>query len=147
MFIEYIKERFIEEYDLINKLINIDKKIQGVKFDINIFNNIKNYNFIIESNDIFVLEGNSKSLIILLNQLVSYDNSVIINRNNLAINKWIVKKYNEYCDICGIGIKLKIFFSDVFNECKGKYIVIGSEAFILEHKYILSNEVVGIIFK
>lgn len=149
MFIDYIKEKFVEEYDLVCKLINIDEKVQGIKFDISSIKDIKSSKLInnVYKDSVFVLDGNISSLLMLINQVIGYNNKIIVNRNNLAFNKWIVKKYHEYCDIFSIDNRLDIIFSNVFNECKGKYVVIGSKAFILEYKNMLIQFYEGIIFE
>lgn len=146
MFIEFLKDRFFLEQELVYKLIMIDESVQGIKFDSNLF---IDYNFDIDVNldNIFILDGNTKSLIILVNKLVGFNNTLIVNKNNLAINKWIVKKYEEFCDIYSIDSNLNIIFSNVFNECKAKYVVIGSKSFVFEYKSMLKGFERGIIFE
>lgn len=137
--LKYLKDKLLEESNVVIQLLLIDNKIQGTKMDINYFINFINshintryFYFVDESS--FLIEGNPLSLIKVINDNINDDGErIVINENNVAINRWLIEKYYEYIEENGIDARLNISISNHydFSDSK-KLLIIGSLAFLDE---------------
>ena len=81
-----------------------------------------------EEGDTYILEGDSKDFIRLLNEPFSKKNQIIVEETNLGFNKWIYKIYKEFCSIYSISC-IPVLFSNTYKITEGRVILIGSDAF------------------
>lgn len=136
MWLEYLKECLFEEIDIVFNLIGIDQQVQGEKNDINdiisfINDNVENLNFYNITIESVLTDGHPVSLIKVLSDLVEKNNKVVVMKNNLAINNWIIEKYKEFLSDNGSEYKLDLNITDVF-EMESSAIIIGSLEFVNE---------------
>lgn len=137
--ISYLRDELINESDLVLELLKIDKEVQGDSCSYNgliVFlekslYNIDFYNRKFCNTDKFLVEGNTYELVLLLSDLININSSVTICKNNLAINKWILKKYEEFClnnNYCIASVVLSDYFT--YSNCD--LYILGSESFYNE---------------
>lgn len=145
MWFSYIKEKLIENEELVNNLIKIDQDNVGYDVSINylvqfldINSKINNYFKEDLNNDTFIIEGNPISLLAVLNDSINKNIDIFVNEENIAINTWIIKNYYEFLDEYGY-IKPNIILKSSFDIRTDKAIVIGSESFCLEMKKCLNK--------
>lgn len=145
MWFSYIKERIIENQELINNLIKIDENNVGYNISIDylvqflaINKKISNYFKEDLDNNTFITEGNPISLLAILNDSINKNIDIFINEENVAINTWIIKTYNEFLDEYNF-IKPNIILKSNFDIKTDKAIVIGSESFCLEMNKCLNK--------
>lgn len=143
MWINYLSKKILEEYETVIKLLKIDEEYYG--YDKNIKYLLKflkfNYNnkYLFKKNNdkvSVILEGNPTSLIEILREFYNDSIDVLINENNVGINSWIIKKFNEFYEENDLNIIIKSNFKVKNN----KLIVIGSSAFCNEIDMCFSNE-------
>lgn len=145
MWFSYIKERIIENQELVNNLIKIDENNVGYNISIDylvqflaINKKISNYFKEDLDNNTFITEGNPISLLAILNDSINKNIDIFINEENVAINIWIIKTYNEFLDEYNF-IKPNIILKSNFDIKTDKAIVIGSESFCLEMNKCLNK--------
>lgn len=145
MWFSYIKERIIENQELVNNLIKIDENNVGynISFDylvqfLAINKKISNYFKEDLVNNTFITEGNPISLLAILNDSINKNIDIFINEENVAINTWIIKTYNEFLDEYNF-IKPNIILKSNFDIKTDKAIVIGSESFCIEMNKCLNK--------
>lgn len=143
MWVDYLREKILEEYETVNKLLEIDKEYYGYNKDIKYLlrflesNYDNKYLFRKDSNKVSViLEGNPTSLIEVLKEFCNDSIDVLINEENLGINTWIIKKFNEFYEENNLNIIIK----NNFKVKDDKLIIIGSKAFCNELDMCFSNE-------
>ena len=135
----YLKDKIIEQINDIMKLIMIDNHIQGSNYDINKLMRFINLNIdkkcfikrVVPKDAYYIIEGNSESLIIALNDTMDVATQITVLENNLALNKWIIKQYNNFCSQNGIKENV-VVISDYYEYHDCNLIAIGSQAFINE---------------
>ena len=134
--LEYIKEKINEEIDTVLKLVMIDNHIQGTDYDINTLLTFLRLNInkpffikkVIPEDALYILEGNPESLVIILNDTMDRITEITILENNLALNKWIVQKYYDFCnqnDIKPNRIEISNYYH--FSNCN--LVAVGSQSF------------------
>ena len=136
MWLEYLKECLFDEIDIVLNLAGIDQQVQGDKNDVNdiigfINDNIEDLTFYNIINEEVLIDGNPIILIKVLNDLVEKNNRVVVLKNNLAINKWIIARYKEFLEDNGSSFGLGLEIADSFsitNPC----MIIGSKEFVKE---------------
>lgn len=136
MWLEYLKECLFDEIDIVLNLAGIDQQVQGDKNDVNdiigfINDNIEDLTFYNIIDEEVLIDGNPIILIKVLNDLVEKNNRVVILKNNLAINKWIIARYKEFLEDNGSSFKLDLDITDSFSITK-PCMIIGSKEFIKE---------------
>ena len=149
MWLEYLKECLFEEIDIVLTLAGIDQQVQGEKNEVNdligfINDNIDNLSFYDFKDESIVVDGHPISLIKTLNDLVEKSNKVVVLKNNLAINKWIVERYKDFINDNGSIYSLDLTISDTF-DMSNSTIVIGTKEFVKEMKECLEVDVKGIV--
>lgn len=149
MWLEYLKECLFDEIDIVLSLAGIDQQVQGEKNEVNdligfINDNIDNLNFYNIKDEDIVIDGHPISLIKALNDLVEKSNKVVVLKNNLAINKWIIERYKDFINDNGSVYNLDLIISDTFDMSKDT-IAIGSKEFVKEMKECLEVDVRGIV--
>lgn len=138
MWKEYLKSKIIEENDILKELYNIDNNVQGTSYsirDLLSYLEDKKYQLLpddLQKDTLFVLDGNPNNLINLIGQFYQRDYKVNIIRTNLAINKWIVKKYQEFSEQLLFDKTLTFTFKDNFNSTKNQLVLIGNKSFVEE---------------
>lgn len=135
-FINYLKEQFIEEKDILEELINIDNDIMNTNITyqsyLTYINNIKLPEHLpnIPTNTLFITEGSPLLTIDILNILNSNHNYIIfINQGYIAINKWLINKYISYTGNTNVELDININYNDYIN-LGYKVIPIGENALI-----------------
>lgn len=151
MWLEYLKECLFDEIDIVLNLAGIDQQIQGDRNDVNniigfINDNIETLSFYKINNEDLLLDGAPLVLIKVLNDLVEKKNRVVVLKNNLAINKWILEKYKEFLNDNGSAYSLDLDFCDNY-DISNDVIVIGVSSFVKEMKACLDVKVKGIVEK
>lgn len=149
MWLEYLKECLFEEIDIVLNLIGIDQQVQGDKNDVNdiigfVNDNIEDLSFYEINKEDVLIDGNPIVLIKVLNDLVEKDNRVVILKNNLAINKWIIARYKEFLEDNGSLFKLNLEIADNFsitNSC----LIIGEKEFVKEMEEGIETDTKSII--
>ena len=143
MWINYLSKKLLEEYETVIKLLKIDEEYYGYDKDIKYLlmflkSNYNNKYFFKKNNDkvSVILEGNPTSLIEILREFYNDSIDVLINENNVGINSWIIKKFNEFYEENNLNIIIKSNFKVKNN----KLIIIGSRAFCNELDMCFSNE-------
>lgn len=137
----FLKDKINEEIENVLKLTMIDNHIQGTNFDINTLITFINLNMdkeyfikkVVPKDSLYIIEGNPESLVIILNDTMGISTEITLLENNLAINKWIIAKYEEYCNIQDIKttrIEINNFFK--YQNCN--LVAVGSQAFVNEVK-------------
>ena len=149
MWLEYLKECLFDEIDIVLNLAGIDQQVQGDRNDVNnivsfINDNIETLSFYKINNEELLLDGAPLVLIKVLNDLVEKNNRVVVLKNNLAINKWILEKYKDFLIDNGSTYNLALEFSDNY-EITNDVIVVGVSSFVREMKDCLNVNVKGII--
>lgn len=137
--ISYLRDELINESDLVFELLKIDEEVQGDSCNYNelivfLEKSLCNYGFYNRkfcNTDKFLAEGNTYELILLLSDLVNINSSITICKNNLAINKWILKKYEEFCLNNNYCIA-SVVFSDYFSYSDCNLYILGSDSFYNE---------------
>ena len=133
MWYSYLKERLGEDRETVLRLLLIDEEIQGFSMtyqEILSFLNGK-YSLLLEEKykeDTYILEGDSKDFIRLLNETFSKENAIIVEETNLGFNKWVYKIYKEFCSIYSIPC-MPVLFSNTYKVDGGRAVLIGSDAF------------------
>ena len=135
----FLKGKIEENINDVLKLVMIDNHIQGRDYDINKLIGFINLNIdkdffikkVVPQNALYVIEGNSESLIIALNDTMDISTEITVLENNLALNKWIIAQYYSYCNIKDIKAN-NVIISDYFKFTDCNLIAIGSQAFINE---------------
>lgn len=145
MWFEYLKECLFDEMDVVLNLVGIDQQVQGGKNDINdiiglINDNIECLRFYDFKNEDILLDGNPCVLIKVLSDLVEKKNRVVVIRENLAINKWIIERYKDYLVDNGASCSVDIEINDNF-EIKNSVVVVGHKSFVGEMKKCLDGDV------
>ncbi len=133
MWYSYLKERLMEDRENVLRLLLIDEEIQGFSM---VYQNILSFVHgeypslfeMAEEGDTYILEGDSKDFIRLLNEPFSKKNQIIVEETNLGFNKWIYKIYKEFCSIYSISC-IPVLFSNTYKITEGRVILIGSDAF------------------
>ena len=151
MWLEYLKECLFDEIDIVLNLAGVDQQVQGDRNDVNnivgfINDNIETLSFYKINNEVLLLDGAPLVLIKVLNDLVEKNNRVVVLKNNLAINKWILEKYKEFLNDNGSTYTLNLDFSDNYN-ISNEVIVIGVSSFVKEMKECLDVKIKGIVEK
>ena len=136
MWLEYLKECLFDEIDIVLNLAGIDQQVQGEKNEVNdligfINDNIDDLSFYNINDEDIVVDGYPISLIKALNDLVEKSNKVVVLKNNLAINKWIIERYKDFINDNGSVYNLDLVISDTFDMSKDT-IAIGSKEFVKE---------------
>ena len=149
MWLEYLKECLFDEIDIVLNLAGIDQQVQGEKNEVNdligfINDNIDDLSFYNINDENIVVDGHPISLIKALNDLVEKSNKVVVLKNNLAINKWIIERYKDFINDNGSVYNLDLVISDTFDMSKDT-IAIGSKEFVKEMKECLEVDVRGIV--
>lgn len=149
MWLEYLKECLFDEIDIVLNLAGIDQQVQGEKNEVNdligfINDNIENLSFYNFKNEDIVIDGHPISLIKALNDLVEKSNRVIVLKNNLAINKWIIERYKDFINDNGSVYNLELVISDTF-DVNNDTVVIGTKEFVKEMKECMKVDVKGIV--
>lgn len=149
MWLEYLKECLFDEIDIVLNLAGIDQQVQGEKNEVNdligfINDNIDNLSFYSIKDEDIVVDGHPISLIKTLNDLVEKSNKVVVLKNNLAINKWIIERYKDFINDSGSVYNLDLIISDTFDMSKDT-IAIGSKEFFKEMKECLEVDVRGVV--
>ena len=149
MWLEYLKECLFDEIDIVLNLAGIDQQVQGEKNEVNdligfINDNIDNLSFYNIKDEDIVVDGHPISLIKALNDLVEKSSKVVVLKNNLAINKWIIERYKDFINDNGSVYNLDLIISDTFDMSKDT-IAIGSKEFVKEMKECLEVDVRGIV--
>jgi hypothetical protein len=149
MWLEYLKECLFEEIDIVLTLAGIDQQVQGEKNEVNdligfINDNIDNLSFYNFKDEDIVIDGHPISLIKALNDLVEKSIKVVVLKNNLAINKWIVERYKDFISDNGSLYGLDLTISDTF-DMSNSTVAIGSKGFVKEMKECLEVDVRGIV--
>ena len=137
----YLKSKIEEQINEVMKLIMIDNHIQGNDYNINKLMKFINLNLtkesfikkIVPKNAYYIIEGNSESLIIALNDTMDVATEITVLENNLALNKWIIAQYHNYCEENMIKQNI-VTISDYYSYQNCYLIAIGSQAFINEVK-------------
>ena len=106
--------------------------------------NIDNLSFYDFKDESIVIDGHPISLIKALNDLVEKSNKVVVLKNNLAINKWIVERYKDFINDNGSIYSLDLTISDTF-DMSNSTIAIGTKEFVKEMKECLEVDVKGIV--
>jgi hypothetical protein len=135
----YLREQLLNESNLVVELLSIDEAVQGycvsynellLFLEKNLYNN-QFFSFEV-NNSCFLVEGDPYDFIFILNDLINFKNKVNVCKNNYAINRWILKKYDEFLLRNGYINNLNIVFNDYYS-CSGEIIyVLGSEEFYEE---------------
>ena len=149
MWLEYLKECLFEEIDIVLNLAGIDQQVQGDKNDVNdiigfISDNIEELSFYEINKEEVLLDGNPVALIKVLNDLVEKNNRVVVLKNNLAINKWIIARYKEFLEDNGSSYKLDLEIADTFVINKS-CLIIGSKEFVKEMEESVEVETKSIV--
>lgn len=147
MWLNYLTNKLQENEGLLNDLYEIDYEYYDSIYSPSyLFKYIeKNINvnkfFNFRSNDItFLLEGSSTALISVINDYYDKKIEVIVNDENVAINKWIKKAYNDFCKEYMLSDTLNIMITNHFKVNTNNVIVIGSNAFMTEMKRCLKDK-------
>ena len=149
MWLEYLKECLFDEIDIVLNLAGIDQQVQGDKNDVNdiigfINDNIEDLTFYNIINEEVLIDGNPIILIKVLNDLVEKNNRVVVLKNNLAINKWIIARYKDFLVDNGANCEIDIEIVDNF-EMKKPTIIIGHKEFAKEMEECLDVDVQTIV--
>ncbi len=134
MWLEYLKNKIIDDKEIIDKLFDIDNNENGTNYSYDFLINVidKNIDIDLGNSKIVLLEGNFYLLIRLL--LKDNIKILIITKDSYSINKWIKKVYEEYSRIYEINNPNNIIIDENFNVLNELVTIIGSNAFILENK-------------
>lgn len=135
----FLKEKINENVSDVMKLIMIDNHIQGLHYDVNKLIGFINLNVnkdifikkVVPKNALYIIEGNPESLIIALNDTMDMVTEITLLENNLALNKWIISCYHEFCNYNGIR-ENSIIISDYYSYSNCYLVAIGCQAFINE---------------
>lgn len=144
MWFEYLINRIIRDEEILNKLYEIDYDLYTSLYNhnylisyINKNKNVKNFFDINLNNITFLLEGSTTALISVINDYYDKKMNVIVNDDNVAINTWVKKVYDDFCDEYMISNKLIIMIDNHFKVNEENVVVIGSNGFITEMKRCL----------
>ncbi len=147
MWFEYLTNRLQDDYDVLNKLYEIDYDLYTSCYSPDYLNSYINKNknrskfFNINISDTtFLLEGSSTALISVINDYYDKNIEVIINDYNVAINMWIKKVYDDFCNEYGIREKLMLMIDNHFKVNTNNVVLIGSSGFITEMKRCLKGK-------
>ena len=123
MWINYLSKKLLEEYETVIKLLKIDEEYYGYDKDIKYLlmflkSNYNNKYLFKKNNDkvSVILEGNPTSLIEILREFYNDSIDVLINENNVGINSWIIKKFNEFYEENNLNIIIKSNFKVKNNK-------------------------------
>ena len=140
IWLSFLKNKIFSDIDELLKLIKIDNTISGTDYDINqlinfIIANMKKSTLLTNNThdtENFLIEENPESLIKVINDNYHKKCLVTILESNVAINSWLIKKYEEFCaeNVLEKNIQFKI--SNHFSFLSGKIMLLGSQAFINE---------------
>ena len=109
-----------------------------------ISDNIEELSFYEINKEEVLLDGNPVALIKVLNDLVEKNNRVVVLKNNLAINKWIIARYKEFLEDNGSSYKLDLEIADTFVINKS-CLIIGSKEFVKEMEESIEVETKSIV--
>lgn len=140
LWLNYLKYKIFSDIEELIKLLKIDKAISGTEYDINklidfiIPNMGKNILLVNNNIDItdYLIEENPETLIRVINDNYNKKCTVTILENNVGINSWIIKKYEEFCSENNIEKNIHFNISNHFAYSEGKLMMLGSKAFINE---------------
>lgn len=147
MWFEYLINRIIRDEEILNKLYEIDYDLYTSLYNpnylisyINKNKNVKNFFDINLNNITFLLEGSTTALISVINDYYDKKMNVIVNDDNVAINTWVKKVYDDFCDEYMISNKIIIMIDNHFKVNEKNVVVIGSNGFITEMKRCLKHK-------
>lgn len=147
MWFNYLTNKIQTDYEKLNKLYEIDYDLYTSCYSpdyLNFYinenkNTVKFFNIDI-SDTTFLLEGSSTALISVINDYYDKNIEVIINDDNVAINTWIKKVYDDFCQDYSIRLPLMLMIDNHFKINTNKVVVIGSNGFITEMKRCLKDK-------
>lgn len=147
MWFNYLTNKIQTDYEKLNKLYEIDYDLYTSCYSPDYLNSYINKNkntvkfFNIDISDTtFLLEGSSTALISVINDYYDKNIEVIINDDNVAINTWIKKAYQDFCQDYSIRCNLMLMIDNHFKINTNKVVVIGSNGFITEMKRCLKDK-------
>lgn len=140
MWFSYLKEQLIIERNTIEQLLEIDCKVQGTRIYFEqLFQFLeqkkttwKFYPEISNQSVSLILEGNPICVMKVLSDYGNCPYSVYIYKNYYAINCWILKKYEEFCEYHSLEIHLSISIQDTFQILSTHCVLFGSLSFLNE---------------
>ncbi len=147
MWFNYLINKIQTDYEKLNKLYEIDYDLYTSFYSPDYLNSYINKNknvgrFFNEniSDTTFLLEGSSTALISVINDYYDKNIKVIINDDNVAINTWIKKVYEDFCRDYSIRGNLMLMIDNHFKINTSNVVVIGSSGFITEMKRCLKDK-------
>ncbi len=147
MWFNYLINKIQTDYEKLNKLYEIDYDLYTSFYSPDYLNSYINKNknvgrFFNEniSDTTFLLEGSSTALISVINDYYDKNIKVIINDDNVAINTWIKKVYEDFCRDYSIRLPLMLMIDNHFKINTSNVVVIGSSGFITEMKRCLKDK-------
>lgn len=146
MWFEYLKEQFMQEKKVVEQLLEIDYEVQGVRIYFEYCIQFLEQNKSVETfylkrfsgSPSLVLEGNPFGLMKVLHDYGMCCYPVIILKNYYAFNRWILKKYEQFCECYSISSHLVVSIQDNFQIQSTDCVLFGSQAFLNEMKDSIS---------
>ncbi len=147
MWFNYLTNKIQADYEKLNKLYEIDYNLYTSCYSpdylssyIDKNKNVDRFFNIDISDTTFLLEGSSTALISVINDYYDKNIEVIINDDNVAINTWIKKVYEDFCQDYSISDTLMLMIDNHFKVNTNNVVVIGSNGFITEMKRCLKDK-------
>ena len=138
LWLKFLKLKFVEELNNLKELIHIDNTTFGTDNNLTKINNfinenITNQNFYSkQSSSNYLIESSTLTLIKIINDNILRNINITILENNMAVSHWVIKKYEEFCDECGIDKNITFTISNHFSFKTGTLFICGSKSFIKE---------------
>lgn len=147
MWLDYLNNKIHDNEGLLNDLYEIDDEyytsIYSPSYLSKFIEKNKSINkfFNVNINDTtFLLEGSSTALISVINDYYDKNINVIVNDDNVALNTWIKKTYEDFCNDIMLSVSLNIMIINHYEINTNNIVVIGSDGFITEMKRCLKNK-------
>ena len=97
---EYLLNKLEEEQDIIEKILEVDNRVQKTNYDYNYVHNlVSNTNIVsnnLKSKYILITDGELSTIIYMLLNYTQNIMCININHMTVGLNMWLIKKINEF---------------------------------------------------
>ena len=110
---EYLLNKLEEEQDIVEKILEVDNRVQKTNYDYNYVHNlVSNTNIVsnnLKSKYILITDGELSTIIYMLLNYTQNIMCININHMTVGLNMWLIKKINE------LGIEIYLDKNNNYN--------------------------------